>query len=431
MDHASPPARLVETFHWATGIEDTFITAPWPATGRTLDEYELTGHYEQWREDLALMAALGVRTARYGVPWHRIQPAPDRWDWEWADRPLERLLELGIDPIVDLVHYGLPAWIEGAYLHPDFAERMAEYAGRLAERFRGRIRWYTPLNEPRITAWYCGRLGWWPPFRRGWRGFVEVMLGLCRGIAATDRRLREVDPGMVLVHVDPADVYFTRDPSLQHEVAFRQQIGFLALDLVSGRVDDLHPLMPWLVRQGARDAHLDWFMDNGVRPDIVGINFYPMFSQKRIERTPRGLRIRSPYGSTDMVERLIDLYWEHCRLPLMITETAARGTHRRRREWLDRSVEAVRRARARGIPVIGYTWWPMLALVAWAYRQSERAIDCYLEQMGLWDLDRDPDGTLRRIETPLVGAYRALVDGGTAAVGPLACARNYPEARAA
>ena len=43
------------SFVWATGIEDTFITAPWPKTGRILDEYELTGHYERWQADLGLM----------------------------------------------------------------------------------------------------------------------------------------------------------------------------------------------------------------------------------------------------------------------------------------------------------------------------------------------------------------------------------------
>src|SRR5882672_7175716 len=159
-------------FAWATGIEDTFITDPWPATGRTLDEYELTGHYRHWRGDLALMRELGVGTARYGIPWHRVNPAAGRWRWEWADRPLERMLELGIDPIVDLVHYGTPRWITGGFLHPDFPARMAEYAGRVAERFKGRVHWYTPLNEPRIAAWYCGKLGWWPPYRHGWRGFV-------------------------------------------------------------------------------------------------------------------------------------------------------------------------------------------------------------------------------------------------------------------
>src|SRR5579862_2721628 len=154
IDRLAEPTR----FCWATGIEDTFITAPWPATGRILDEYALTDHYARWPEDLDLMAELGVRTARYGIPWYRINPAPGKWDWSWADGPLNRLLELGVDPILDLVHYGLPPWIEGAYLSPDFPQRMAEFAQRTAERFRGRIRWYTPLNEPRITAWYCGRL---------------------------------------------------------------------------------------------------------------------------------------------------------------------------------------------------------------------------------------------------------------------------------
>src|SRR5215212_3118433 len=91
---------MPDAFCWATGIEDTFITAPHPATGRTLDEYELTGHYDRWREDLDLMASLGVSAARYGVPWPRIQPEPRRWDWRYADEPLERLLELGIDPQV-------------------------------------------------------------------------------------------------------------------------------------------------------------------------------------------------------------------------------------------------------------------------------------------------------------------------------------------
>jgi hypothetical protein len=56
-----------DAFWWATGIEDTFITAPHPSTGRTLDEYELTDHYRRWPADPALMAGLGVGCARYGV----------------------------------------------------------------------------------------------------------------------------------------------------------------------------------------------------------------------------------------------------------------------------------------------------------------------------------------------------------------------------
>src|SRR3569833_3032534 len=102
VEHLTAP----DQFLWLTGIEDTFITAPWPKTGRTLDEYELTGHYARWHEDLGLMAQIGVSAARYGFPWHRVNPRPGVWEWDFVDRTIDRLLELNIEPIVDLVHYG-------------------------------------------------------------------------------------------------------------------------------------------------------------------------------------------------------------------------------------------------------------------------------------------------------------------------------------
>jgi len=77
----------------------------------------------------------------------------------------------------------------------------------------------------------------------------------------------------------------------------------------------------------------------------------------------------------------------------------------RRRAWLNASVAEVAALRRAGVPLVGYTWWPMFALVTWAYRQGSRPIAAHLAQMGLWDLD----GNLNRVPTPLVEAYRHLV----------------------
>jgi beta-glucosidase len=403
--------RAPDTFFWAVGIEDTFITAPWPKTGRTLDEYELTGHYERWAEDLGLMAELGVQAARYGIPWHRINPREGVWDWDWTDRALDRLLQLKIEPIVDLVHYGLPSWIEGAYLHPDFPKLMADYAGRVAERFRGRIFAYTPLNEPRITAWYCGRIGWWPPHRRSWRGFVEVMVGVCRGIVETTHALTSVDAEIVPVHVDATDLYESSDPTLQEEVQRRQEIVFLALDLVSGRVTEQHPLYSWLRRQGLSENDTAWFHQRAIPLPLIGINLYPMFSQKVLTRTSAGrLRVQMPYASAEIVERLARMYSTRYDAPVFVSETASVGSVRRRSDWLRSSVGATRSARQAGLPLVGYTWWPLFALVTWAYRQGTREPSYYLKQMGLWDLDK----TLSRVPTPLVGEYRSLTQADIA-----------------
>ena len=413
--------RDPDAFWWATGIEDTFITEPWHLTGRTLDEYELTGHYDRWAEDLGLVAELGVSAARYGVPWHRIQPAPDRWDWDFADRTIGRLLDLGVEPIVDLVHYGLPRWIDGAFANPAYPELVAEYAGRVAERFRGRVFWYTPLNEPRITAWYCGKLGWWPPFRRGWRGFVAVMMAVCRGIVRTVETLGAVDPEIVAAHVDATDLFETTDPALNDEAQRRQEVVFLALDLVSGRLAAGHPLYEWLIDHGAAEADLAWFREHAIELPVVGLNLYPMFTQKRLLRDAAGrLRIRMPYASGDLVSRLGRLYFERYGVPLFLSETASVGSLARRRAWLDASVAATRALRQEGVPVFGYTWWPLFALVAWAYRQGRRPPAAYLLQMGLWDVDPAPVAALARVRTPLVDAYRDLVAGGSDSVGRLA-----------
>jgi len=125
------------------------------------------------------------------------------------------------------------------------------------------------------------------------------------------------------------------------------------------------------------------------------------------------------YASADIIDRLADLYWRHYQRPLVISETASEGSVRKRRAWLEDSVAATARTRARGVPLVGYTWWPMFALVTWAYREGRKAPHDYLKQMGLWDLRPSAQG-LDRVPTELVARYRELARGGADAVGPLA-----------
>jgi beta-glucosidase len=409
-------------FLWLTGIEDTFVTAPHARTGRTLDEYELTEHYARWHADLDLIAELGVPAVRYGVPWHRIQPAPERWDFSWCDGPIERLGALGIEPILDLVHYGLPGWLTGAFGHADYEHRVAEYAARVGERYGGTVRAFTPLNEPRITAWYTGKLGLWPPGSRGWRGFLRVLVAVARGIVRTTHALRQAVPDAVLVHVDAGDVYEADSDELAGEAEFRRDIGFLALDLVTGRVDERHSLYAWLRELSVGDDDLAWFDEHRITLDVVGINLYPLFSLKRLRRSAGRQRISMPYAPARILEQLATDYHHRYGRPIFITETASDGSVAKRQAWLEASVAAVRTVRSRGIPLCGYTWWPLFALVDWAYRRGTRPPAAYLRQMGLWDLVSDGTGGLERARTTLVERYRELAASKLDAVGPVGSA---------
>ena len=159
---------------FAVGIEDTFIPQVSPGL-RSLDEYELTGHYDNWREDLDLAASSGASMIRYGIPWYRVNPGLDEWDWSWTDRVIERLHAVDLTPIIDLMHYGCPLWLEREFANPDYPRRVAEYAARFAERYAA-VRFYTPMNEPLLTPRIARRrpLAASPDGRRGLRDAGEA-----------------------------------------------------------------------------------------------------------------------------------------------------------------------------------------------------------------------------------------------------------------
>src|SRR5262249_44010418 len=154
-----------------------------------------------------------------------------------------------------------------------------------------------------------------------------------------------------------------------------------------------------------------------VRIDILGINEYPLFSRKCLVRGPRGLRQVMPYASPETLAEIGRLYWRRYGLPMMITETADKGPIARRARWMDDSIAVVQQLRAEGVALVGYTWWPMFALVTWPYRVGTRPVADYLVQMGLWDLRAEANGTLVRVRTPLVDRFRAYTSGASPSPG--------------
>lgn len=375
---------------------------------RALDEYELTGHYERWHTDLALARECGATMIRYGIPWYRVNPDPDQWSWEWLDRVVDRLVELELEPIVDLMHYGTPLWLEKQFLNPDYPSLVSEYAARVADRYRNTFSLYTPLNEPLINAKYCGEWGIWPPQREGHDGFVELIRALTRGIVETQNAVRELAPEAAFVHVEAAFRYVG---ALEREDArLLLDRRFLAEDLVCGRVDADHPLTPYVIRHGFSEHDLAWFREHTALPDVMGVNYYPNLSTEEFPATrvhhgapwdPRPRRDDGVEGLEDVVRTWSARYGA----PVFVTETSHPGSSiERRLEWLDESVETLWRLRADGVPVVGYTWWPLFDMIDWRYREGADPLAQYLLPSGLYELDGGD--SLARRPTRLVERFR-------------------------
>ncbi|MEN9935631.1 MAG: Aryl-phospho-beta-D-glucosidase BglA [Chloroflexota bacterium] len=408
-----------ESFTWVGGIENTFIPQERPGL-RALEEFELTQHYQQWRDDLRRAASLGITMLRWGAPWYRIEPEPGVFDWSWTDEVLPFMVnELGIQPIVDLMHYGTPLWLEASFADPAYSGLVARYERAFAERYRGLVRYYTPLNEPTVNAEFCGRRGEWPPYLSDEPGYVAVLLQLARGIQNSVRAIREADPDAVFVAVEAmrwcrATSEAAIPAAVQHDHA-----DFLAWDLYSGRVDAAHPLHSYLIANGASGSELEQLRERAVRHDFYGVNFYPWSACELQEGADGAIWSLPVPRDGRLLADVLRRCHAHTGLPLLVTETSAREDVAGRAAWMDETLEGVRAARAGGVPVVGYTWFPLITMIDWEYRKSQLPVERFLLHLGLWDSAFDAKGVLVRHETPLVTKYRACVAGALETVGAL------------
>lgn len=414
-------------FRWCVGIEDTFI--PQTRSGlRALDEYELMGHYEQWREHLRLAGATGARMIRWGIPWYRVEPHPGVFDWSWTDQVIRFMVdELGIEPILDLMHYGTPLWMERSFVDPRYPDAVAAYARAVAERYGDRVRYYTPLNEPIVNALFCGMRGLWPPYLRGERGFLRVGIALAQGIVKTVQALKAIDPGFVMVHVEAAGRTLAARAELEPIASEYRHRSFLFFDLITGRVTADHPLFRWLLFNGVSYRDLEDLAGQAISIDVMGLNFYPQWSTQQVELDAGGrLRLRVAEKQGQGFQEMLAGYYERYGVPMMITETSARGTLDIKRRWLDASVSAVRALRQTGIPVIGYTWFPLFTMIDWRYRTGRKPKEAYLLELGLYESARGEHGELRLVPSEMVERFRALTEHPMTAVGDLRIGRATP-----
>jgi beta-glucosidase/6-phospho-beta-glucosidase/beta-galactosidase len=408
-----------EDFLWAAGIENTFV--PQAREGqRSLDEYELMGHYSHWREDLALAGELGLKALRWGVPWYKVEPERGQFDWSWTDQVVPYLVnDLKIMPIIDLMHYGCPFWLKKEFANKSYPELVARYAAAFAARYKGLIKWYTPLNEPIINSMMCGMRGLWPPYMKGDRGYIKLMLQLAKGIVRSVKAIKEIDPDAVMVHVEATGLTRTVSQDLASLATEEEYRGYLCYDLISGRLTHDHLLFSWLVRNGAPPESLEELQQHKISLDVVGLNFYPQWSTKQLYIDKRGrIAFKETEPEGNGFAELINKYYARYRTPIMITETSAVGGDEVREKWLDSSLSMVKTLRGEGVPVIGYTWFPMFTMIDWRYRFSDEPLENFYLELGLFNLNRQGAGK-RWLDSPLVEKMKSYIKDPKTSIGDL------------
>ena len=366
-------------------------------------------HYRRWREDLAIVAELGLTDYRFSVSWPRIEPVPGRINaagLDFYDRLVDTIRELGIRPVLTLYHWDLPQWLQddGGWRERSTAKLFAWYAAILAERLGDRVATWTTLNEPWCSAFLGHGSGVHAPGLRDPALALRVVHNLLLGHGTAVSGLRAILPrtAEVSLALNLHQVRAASDRPDDLDAARR-------IDGVANRIF----LDPVLGRGYPEDVRRDVFehTDFGfVRPgdldliaakiDSIGVNFY---SPSLVIADPESPEIAAypgsqgvsfvdpgfpvtamdwPVDASALTDLLLRVSTDAPGLPILVTENGAafddhldadgRVRDEERTAYLHDHLAAVHDAIAPGADVRGYFAWSLLDNVEWAYGYDKR-----------------------------------------------------------
>lgn len=361
-------------------------------------------HYNRFREDVALMKALGIQAYRLSVSWPRVLPfgkgAANEQGIAFYSDLIDELLQAGIEPYVTLYHWDLPQALQdlGGWTNPAMPGYFCDYAKLMFQRLGDRVKHWITLNEPYCSAFlghYEGRMA------PGLHDFSAAVLSsyhlyLGHGLAVRCFREERMD-GEIGIALNLMGRLPLTDSDADHRAA-RRADGYLNRWFIE----------PILLKRYPQDM-LDLYRSKGItlpefsresldligqKLDFIGLNYYNDFYVRADEsRWPLGFAIENPKnlpvtgrewpitpdGFTAMLLRLTREYGVN---KILVTENGASfhdvigldGTvqDNARCDYLHRHILAMHCAMAKGAPVCGYFVWSLMDNFEWDCGYSSR-----------------------------------------------------------
>jgi beta-glucosidase len=358
-------------------------------------------HYRRYRDDVALMRTLGTNAYRFSIAWGRVVPggrgAVNPAGLDFYERLVDTLLEQGIEPLVTLYHWDLPAALDelGGWLNPDIAQWFAEYAAIVVRRLDGRVKMWTTLNEPWVVTDGGYLHGTLAPGHRSRFEAPVASHHLLRAHAQAVRAYRAEGRHRVGIVVNLEPKYPASSTPADRAATTRADayMNRQYLDpLFLGRYPDE-------MAQIFGEAWPRWPADDIERIrepiDFLGVNYYTRsvtrfdprawllqaapVVQPRATYTETGWEVHAP-ALTDTLVWVKDRYGNP---PVYVTENGAAFfdppvvegdglADPLRVAYLRQHLTAVHAAIQRGVDVRGYFVWSLLDNFEWAHGYSKR-----------------------------------------------------------
>jgi beta-glucosidase len=374
-------------------IWDRFSHTPGRVTGGDTGDVACD-HYHRFREDVALMADLGLNAYRFSVSWPRVIPAGvgpvNEPGLDFYERLVDELLARGIEPLATLYHWDLPQALEDAGGWParSTAEAFAAYAGVVSRRLGDRVDRIATLNEPFIVSDHGYRTGEHAPGRTEPRAALAAAHHLLLGHGLAARAIRAEAPRALVgiaLNLEPKHPASPHPLDLEAAAIAHDQLNRWFLDPIVGRGYPDHGARAW---EWDRGEILDGDLAVVAEPiDFLGVNYYsrslvrspllsPATTPTEPERTGMGWEVY-PDGLVECLEFVASRTGD---LPIYVTENGAaypldqRDPTRdpERVRFLHRHLAAALTALERGVSLRGYFVWSLLDNFEWAHGYGPR-----------------------------------------------------------
>ena len=370
-------------FLWGAATASAQIEGGWDCGGRTPSIWDVApagkvhndetchtacDHYHRWREDVALMKELGLKSYRFSVSWSRIIPQEGTVNEEglifYSDL-VDALLEAGIEPLVTLYHWDLPLWMheKGGWKTLAIREAFLEYASAVVDRLSDRVQYWITFNEPQCFLMNGYMQGVHAPFQRDYLSLPRITRNFMLTNAATVRLIRE---------------RAKKNPKIGISFAAG---AFIPAEETESSIDPILLGKP-VVAYGIYRSRKRDMKDIQVKLDFIGINNYSAFNysdwggDKNIDTS------NLPKNSLGWVIDGRSIYWtvrflhERYKLPIMITENGMSNLDAVNEQgevaddirigYIDEYLHNLKRAILEGIPVLGYQHWSLMDNFEWA-----------------------------------------------------------------
>ncbi len=206
-----------QDFLWGTATAAFQVEGAWNEDGKVESIWDRFAHtpgkirgaatadvscddYHRFREDIAIVKQLNLKSYRFSISWPRIQPngtgPANQRGLDHYSRLVDTVLEAGIRPFCTMYHWDLPQALEdrGGWPKRDLANYYAEYASILGKHFGDRITVWAPFNMPWTFTYLGYGAGAFPPGNADYRLFLKAAHTVALAQSEALRALKAASP---------------------------------------------------------------------------------------------------------------------------------------------------------------------------------------------------------------------------------------------